>query len=82
MQGAVQKPHMSLEVPAERDLLWAGSEEAGQLQSSEKWGRGLRGQTEGRGQEMHPPALRSVLQNKTLSISCNEVSALEGRTSL
>lgn len=27
-------------------------------------------------------ALSSVLQNKTLSISCNEVSALEGRTSL
>lgn len=51
MQGAVQKPHMSLEVPAERGPLWAGSEEAGQRRSSEKRGWGLWGQTEGRGQE-------------------------------
>lgn len=55
-KGAVQKLHVSSEVPAKRDPLWIGSGQAGQLQSSGKQGRSLGGKREGQEWEGRPAA--------------------------
>ena len=63
-----------------RDLPRVDSGEAGWLQSSGKWGRGLWGHNESQEWEVHSSVPTSVLYNRVLSISCNEVSAQEGAT--
>lgn len=51
---------MSSEGPVKRDPPRVGSGEADQLQSSGKRGRGLQGQKEGGGGEVHSPTPSSV----------------------